>query len=290
MSWQAQTAVTRHSQQTKLQPYKLLHLLAERADKLGVIDPAPSQPTLAIELDCSDRMIRNYLDTLIESGELEQSRVGSGPGRPSAYRILLEMPTEGQEQKPPAVAPPPDDRLSNLEAKVEELTTIISIFTAKVEAMVEKVEGKGGNDLDELGADIPVLEPEEEDKTPLTPQGERPTENPKAAVLTIPEKLNTPEFLEEWEKWMAYKGKKIKQATYQGQLDKLAKEPVEFATARLELSRLNEWKGLWFAGEKPIVINGRTADGQVYQNGHGPRNQQKPTPGLPVIVSDGRGW
>lgn len=187
MSWQAQTAVTKHSQQAKLQPFKLLHLLAERADKEGVIDPAPSQPTLATELGCTDRMIRNYLDTLIDTGELEQTRVGGGPGRPSAYRILLPMPTEKEESagaKQGKGNEIPSAKLADLEVKVEIMTTNLSIVTRKVEEMVErfgalmeakveKVEGKGGNQLVELVADDPVLEPEEK-KPPIVPHQELP--------------------------------------------------------------------------------------------------------------------
>lgn len=93
MGAKAQEAVTFLSKQTDVHLLRLLGILASGAsDETGIIDPAPTRETLAGLVDCSQRTITNRLNKLVESGELEQTRMGSGPGNPSAYRILLDIP------------------------------------------------------------------------------------------------------------------------------------------------------------------------------------------------------
>lgn len=149
MSWQAQTAVNHHSKQANMGLFRLLLYLAECADETGRIDPAPSQPTIAEFLGVSDRTIRNRISQLCGSGELKQTRVGSGPGNPSAYQICLPMPENSGndsgnkggikvEAIPGFLAAFEDFKA---EVKAEILALKVEISAVKV----EKVEAKGGN-------------------------------------------------------------------------------------------------------------------------------------------------
>ncbi|MEI2773374.1 MAG: hypothetical protein V9G98_22475 [Candidatus Competibacter sp.] len=93
MGARAQEAVSFRSQLKDVDLLRLLGVLAAGADDdTGLIDPAPGRETLAGIFSCSERTITNRVGKLVESGELETVRVGSGPGRPSAYRILLPIP------------------------------------------------------------------------------------------------------------------------------------------------------------------------------------------------------
>lgn len=154
MSWQAQTAVTYHSKQRKVEKLRLLMLLADGANAAGVIDPAPRQETLAEFLGVSPRTIRNYLDQIEADGELKQLRIGSGPGNASAYQIALPMPENGRE----GLEPEPE-KGGNKGGKVEtepgffatfeafKMETKAAISALKVEINQLKVanfESKGG--------------------------------------------------------------------------------------------------------------------------------------------------
>lgn len=93
MGARAQEAVSFRSQLKDVGLLRLLGVLAAGADDdTGLIDPAPGRETLAGIFSCSERTITTRVGKLVESGELETVRVGSGPGRPSAYRILLPIP------------------------------------------------------------------------------------------------------------------------------------------------------------------------------------------------------
>jgi hypothetical protein len=184
VSWQAQTAVTHHSKQRNVARLRLLMFLAERADASGLIDPAPNQETLADFIDCSTRSIRTMLSDLVADGELEQTRIGSGPGNPSAYRILLPMAekelTHGVDKGGRKAEENPDF-LSTFEAFKAEVKA--EIFELKAEIFrlkAEKVEAKGGKGGSERwkgfsteSADDPYFDPiliqEEEGETPLPP-------------------------------------------------------------------------------------------------------------------------
>lgn len=154
MSWQAQTAVTHHSKQRKVEKLRLLMFLADGANAAGVIDPAPRQETLAEFLGVSPRTIRNYLDQIEADGELKQLRIGSGPGNASAYQIALPMPENGRE----GLEPEPE-KGGNKGGKVEiepgffatfeafKVETKAAISALKVEISQLKVasfESKGG--------------------------------------------------------------------------------------------------------------------------------------------------
>jgi hypothetical protein len=186
MSWQAQTAVTHHSKQRNVARLRLLMYLAEVADASGLIDPAPNQETLADFIGCSTRSIRTMLSDLVADGELEQTRIGSGPGNPSAYRILLPMAekelTPGADKGGRKVEANPDF-LSTFEAFKAEVKAEISELKAEIFRLkVEKVEAKGGKGgserwkhLSTESADDPSLihfDPisiQEEGETPLPP-------------------------------------------------------------------------------------------------------------------------
>lgn len=152
------------------------------------------------------------------------------------------------------------DNLKKLENKIDALTEQLSQLSQQIATIHQRVI---------------VMEDKEKDKsknTPQPPQGDNAAQangngrrRKTPLLLIIPESLNTPEFLAEWERWKVYR--KAKDSTYQGQLDKLAKEPVAFAIARLERTRLNGWTGLWFSDEKPLLVNGQTAE--QYRKGNG---------------------
>lgn len=147
------------------------------------------------------------------------------------------------------------DNLKKLSDKIDALTEQLSQLSSQIVTIHQRViviEDK-----------IEVIQ-----NTPQPPQGENERQHEtngnnrkrkQPLLIIIPEMLDVPEFRAEWEKWRIYRGKKIKDSTYQEQLDKLAKEPVVFAIARLERSRLNGWTGLWFPDEKPLLVNGLTA-------------------------------
>ena len=179
MSWQAQTAVTHHSKQRNVARLRLLMFLAERADASGLIDPAPNQETLADFISCSTRSIRTMLGDLVADGELEQARIGSGPGNPSAYRILLPIAekelTHGADKGGRKAEENPDF-LSIFEAfKAEVKAEIFELKAEKVEAK----GGKGGSErrkrLSTESADDPYYDPSfdpisiQEEGTPQPP-------------------------------------------------------------------------------------------------------------------------
>ena len=128
MSWQAMTAVSRHSKQEGQLLRLILHL-AEFADTEGNVDPAPNQGTLAAHFGCTPRTIRNRLNELTVHNELMQTRIGSGPGNPSAYKILLPMPE---------TAVPDTQKAETKGGKAETKTDFVSTFQQ------QKAETKGG--------------------------------------------------------------------------------------------------------------------------------------------------
>ncbi|MFZ1400604.1 MAG: hypothetical protein WAS33_27130, partial [Candidatus Promineifilaceae bacterium] len=148
MSWQAQTAVTLHSNQTSIKRLRLLLFLANGADAAGLIDPAPSQETLAEFLGCTTRTVRTYLAQIEADGELKQTRVGSGPGNASAYQITLPMPENGRSD--------PENNTGKAEnegGKVEGNPGNISTIDAlKVEIKVEIFELKA--EINQLKVEI----------------------------------------------------------------------------------------------------------------------------------------
>ncbi|MCA9935972.1 MAG: hypothetical protein H6662_15720 [Ardenticatenaceae bacterium] len=159
MSWQALTAVSRHSTQANLGQFRLLLYLAEYADDAGVIDPAPNQTTMAERFNCTGRTIRNRINNLCADGELVQTRIGSGPGNPSAYHILLPMPEIKAENKGGKAEANPvnfsafEGKGKNDEpAKAEANPAFLSAFAElkaeilgiKAEILELKAENKGG--------------------------------------------------------------------------------------------------------------------------------------------------
>jgi hypothetical protein len=147
MSYQAQTAVTLYSKQTNVKRLRLLLYLADCAGATGEIDPAPNQETLADFIGCSTRTIRTMLNDLGGDGELEQTRVGSGPGNPSAYKITLPMAEKGgnSDDKGGRKAETNTDIFSTFEAfKAEVKAEILELKAEILELKAEKVEAKGG--------------------------------------------------------------------------------------------------------------------------------------------------
>lgn len=152
MSWQAQTAVTHHSKQTKIERLRLLMYLADVANASGAVDPAPNQKTLAAFLDTTDRTIRTYLSAIEADGEIKQTRVGSGPGNPSAYQITLPMPENGRE----GLDHEPEKGGGN-GGKVEENPDFVSTFEAfKAEIKAEIFELKA--EINQLKAERAIAE------------------------------------------------------------------------------------------------------------------------------------
>lgn len=192
MSWQAHEAVDSHSKHTKISLFKLLHRLAGIADATGVINMAPAQSVIASWFGVSDRTVRNWLDELIQSGELIQTRIGSGPGNPSAYQINLPMPS-GKVEKVEEIPGKVETKVE----KVEEITAILSTFAAAIDELKAEIKslklstfqnkgGKGGNERwkrwkrkvvtgsrgrVQTTHDQSIIQPVKELKTPPTPQG-----------------------------------------------------------------------------------------------------------------------
>ncbi len=142
-----QTAVNNHSKVSDIKLLRFLLYLADGANINGEIDPAPTYETMATWAGVSTRTIQTWLNKLTECRELEQTRVGSGPGRPSAYRILLplDVKVEKVEEKQAKVE---DIKGSDfylefleLKQKVEEIAVFLSTFAnQKVEEKQAKVE------------------------------------------------------------------------------------------------------------------------------------------------------
>ena len=182
MSWQAQTAVNHHSKQTNLGLFRLLMYLAENAKPDGLIDPAPSQETLAAFFSCTDRTIRNWINALIDSGELVRTRRGRGDGNPSAYQINLPMPKvtgNYEEEKPGNLSGNHEESIRKLENRLESLEEKISLILPVIERLQEieeKLTGITGN-VNRKGhslksADDPSYDPNniyiEPDEEPIT--------------------------------------------------------------------------------------------------------------------------
>lgn len=188
--WQPQAAVTRHSKQTNINHLRLMHHLAEVASATGEIDPAPNQTTLAGLMNVSDRTIRNWIDDLIDSGELIRTRRGRGEGNPSAYQINLPMPVTGsyeetgeltgnyEETNPAFVSGNYEERIAKLEEAIMSLFPVITGLQEKLDELTG-ITGKVNRKAPSFkSADDPfrsILDPEEEKKKeeegiPPTPQ------------------------------------------------------------------------------------------------------------------------
>lgn len=132
MGARAQEAVSFRSQLKDVDLLRLLGVLAAGADDdTGLIDPAPGRETLAGIFNCSERTITNRISRLVESGELEMVRIGSGPGRPSAYRLLLPIPettcfNDERGKK--------GEKSSTLEARVTALELAVTEIKGEIEA------------------------------------------------------------------------------------------------------------------------------------------------------------
>lgn len=83
------------------------------------------------------------------------------------------------------------------------------------------------------------------------------TKNPPTPQ--IPEQLKTPQFCQSWEDWQCFRkesGSKLTPTTISRQFAKLKKYSPDIATAMLEQSMTNGWRGLFEVKQNP---NGQTA-------------------------------
>src|SRR5690606_25768163 len=146
MGARAQEAVSFRSQMKDVDLLRLLGVLAAGADDdTGLIDPALGRDTLAGILRCSERTITNRIGKLVESKELEIVRVGSGPGRPSAYRLLLSIPevtcfNDEREKK--------GEKSSHLESRVTAIETTLEQLKGEIGAqffsLLQAIEERKG--------------------------------------------------------------------------------------------------------------------------------------------------
>lgn len=204
MGARAQEAVSFRSQLKDVDLLRLLGVLAAGADDdTGLIDPAPGRETLAGIFGCTERTITNRMNRLLESGELEVVRVGSGPGRPSAYRLLLTIPEvtcfSEERVKKGEKSSTLETRVTALEAGLVELKGEIDAKFFTLLQAIEELKGeiaglkgeKGGNEEPERvkrvkgkGESLPEVErgrsvfdpsfdPEETD-SPLPPAPDSP--------------------------------------------------------------------------------------------------------------------
>lgn len=150
MSWQVTHAVRQHRhllKETKL--FNLALVLAEKATETGAVDPAPHHHTLAAEFGVSTRTIQNWFTSLVLRGMLEQTRVGSGPGRSSAYQFLLPLPkveekvekVETKDENFSTFPAPKDEIFSTFQHQMVEIfSTLLRPLEEKVEMLAQKVE------------------------------------------------------------------------------------------------------------------------------------------------------
>ena len=151
--WQA--SVTHHSKLPE-QLKHLLYLLADVANDAGMVDPAPSQETLASLTNCTSRTVRTRMAAILKSGELVQTRVGAGPGKPSAYEFKLPLPpnmkAEGKAENTGRLTQLENElaqqalrqirleqQIARLEEQITGLSALVSDLTAPLNAE------KGGN-------------------------------------------------------------------------------------------------------------------------------------------------
>lgn len=161
MGARAQETVTIHSKQTSVDLLRLLGILAMGADDdTGVVDPAPNRQTLARLMECEERTITNRIKKLLDSGELEQLRVGSGPGNPSAFRLKLEIAettllkgetkgeAKGEKGEREKAKGEKGENLSQLSAT---LTQQMGEIRAEIFTLYEQIEALKGEILDLKG-------------------------------------------------------------------------------------------------------------------------------------------
>lgn len=151
MSWKIQSAVGRKSTHIVDGVGRLLYRLAEYANEDGVIDPAPNQETMAAWYGVSSRTVRNWVNTLIASGELVQLRIGKGPGQTSAYRILLNLTPEELSQSPKpenrkrieeSAAASLNERMSQIEETIKGFVSGINERLSAIENQLEEYRKK----------------------------------------------------------------------------------------------------------------------------------------------------
>lgn len=157
MGARAQEAVSFRSQLKDVDLLRLLGVLAAGADDdTGLIDPAPGRETLAGIFDCSERTITNRVSRLVESGELEIVRIGSGPGRPSAYRLLLPIPDvtcfNDEREKKGEKSSTLDARMTALEIQMGEIKAQIFSLLQAVEELKGEKGGKGETEREKGGS------------------------------------------------------------------------------------------------------------------------------------------
>lgn len=157
MGARAQEAVSFRSQLKDVDLLRLLGVLAAGADDdTGLIDPAPGRETLAGIFNCSERTITNRVARLVESGELEIVRIGSGPGRPSAYRLLLPIPDvtcfNDEREKKGEKSSHLDARMTALENQMGEIKAQIFSLLQAVEELKGEKGGKGESEREKGGS------------------------------------------------------------------------------------------------------------------------------------------
>jgi hypothetical protein len=131
---------------------RLLGILAAGADdETGLIDPAPTRESLADWTGVTQRTITNRIQKLVDDGELEVVRIGSGPGNPSAYRLTLAIPETTYLKNPAGMGETKGENLAERVKKIEETLAemgekIEALFTLVAEISpkrVKRVNGKG---------------------------------------------------------------------------------------------------------------------------------------------------
>jgi hypothetical protein len=309
MGAKVQEAVSFHSQQTDINLLRLLGILAAGADdETGLIDPAPRRDTLAKLTGCDERTLTNRINRLVKSGELERTRVGSGPGNPSAYRILLPLPEttylkgeNAKGEKGESLA----QKVDRLEQEMGEIKALFfTLLGEKGERKGEKGEKgegervKGGNPKGESGSPGSVQtilsDPKEEDHTTTltaTPMGEKgeatPEDSEVAYQTAVQASLDLLDYWQDLTGSFAPNDPEKRKQDYIGPLNRLwirCDRNTDQAKTLLKENRQQMLDGGKTPFRPAAIVPAIIAKLDAQATG------TRPVAGIPLIQSTSKGW
>lgn len=194
--------------------------LADNANDQGVC--WPSIATIAERCSCSERTVQNQIIELTSAGLL---KIIKRTNKSNVFSLLLsvhrELPTRRGEGDAPV-----------------GVNAVHPRGAAGAPTVVQDVHQGGA-----AGAPRSIIDPSID-----------PSTNSKESPIEVPEELNTPEFLAQWERWMRYRRKLKKHPNFSllfnGQLKKLLEFPPEMAIRMLARSEEAGYTGLVFDSDR----------------------------------------